>query len=313
MEVNEAGSTTDHTAVSSLTANDGGGSKRSGAQRDGDRLDRVLASVRALGVPGLVVAGFVFIALFPGALTPWDVNECILGRSLETPTWQHPFGFDLFGCDYWTRTLYGARTSMLIGGAVLAGSMAIATFLGAIAGWSGGIVDTVITRSTDAIFAIPIILSALVVFGLTEERTIWQVIGVLTMFAWPPMVRLVRGAVQERVGYQHVEAARAMGASSAYVLRRHVIPHSLRPMLVFAMPYMATIVSLEAVLSFIGAGLQLPAVSWGLMLARLGSQLRVSLRFAEAPHLILPGFVLSLLIWALVRSGERLRNVRVPK
>lgn len=313
MEVNGAGSATGHTAVSSHTADNGGESKRSGGHRDGDRLDRVLASVRALGVPGLVVAGFVFIALFPGALTPWDVNECILGRSLQTPTWQHPFGFDLFGCDYWTRTLYGARTSMLIGGAVLAGSMAIATFLGAIAGWSGGIVDTVITRSTDAIFAIPIILSALVVFGLTEERTIWQVIGVLTMFAWPPMVRLVRGAVQERVGYEHVEAARAMGASSAYVLRRHVIPHSLRPMLVFAMPYMATIVSLEAVLSFIGAGLQLPAVSWGLMLARLGSQLRVSLRFAEAPHLILPGFVLSLLIWALVRSGERLRNVRVPK
>lgn len=291
----------------------GGGSNRSNASRDGDRLDRVLTTVRSLGVPGLVVAGFVFIAIFPGALTPHDVNECILGRSLETPTWQHPFGFDLFGCDYWTRTLYGARTSMLIGGTVIAGAMAIATVLGAIAGWAGGIVDTVITRSTDAVFAIPIILSALVVFGLTDERTVWQVILVLTMFAWPPMVRLVRGAVQERVGYEHVEAARAMGASPAYVLRRHVIPHSLRPMFVFAMPYMATIVSLEAVLSFIGAGLQLPAVSWGLMLARLGSQLRVSLRFAEAPHLILPGFVLSLLIWALVRSGERLRNVRVPK
>ena len=101
------------------------------------------------------------------------------------------------------------------------------------------------------------------VFGVTDERTIWQVIGVLTMFAWPPMVRLVRGAVREHLEYEHVLAARAMGARRTYGLRRHVIPHSLR--------------------------------------------------FAEAPHLILPGFVLSLLVWALVRSGERLRAARVPK
>lgn len=279
----------------------------------GGRLDRTLATVTSLGVPGLVVAAFVFIALFPGALTPHDVNECILARSLDGPSWQHPFGMDLFGCDYWTRTLYGARTSMLIGGMVIAGAILIATVLGAVAAWTGGIFDTVITRVADAVFSIPIVLSALVVFGVTDERTIWQVIGVLTMFAWPPMVRLVRGAVRERLDYEHVLAARAMGARPAYVLRRHVIPHSMRPVLVFAMPYMATIVSLEAVLSFVGAGLQLPTVSWGLMLARLGSQLRVSLRFAEAPHLILPGFVLSLLVWALVRSGERLRAARVPE
>ena len=279
----------------------------------GDRLDRTFATVRSLGVPGLVVAGFVFVALFPGALTPYDVNECILARSLQTPSWQHPFGMDLFGCDYWTRTLYGAQTSMLIGVTVITGAMVIATVLGAAAAWAGGILDTLITRVADAVFAIPIVLSALVVFGVTDERTIWQVIGVLTMFAWPPMVRLVRGAVKERLDYEHVLAAQAEGAGPVYVLRRHVIPFSLRPMMVFAMPYMATIVSLEAVLSFVGAGLQLPTVSWGLMLARLGSQLRVSLRFADAPHLILPGFVLSLLIWALVRSGERLRAARAPE
>lgn len=289
------------------------GREPSNGHNRGDRLDRTLATVTSLGVPGLVVAAFVFIALFPGALTPHDVNECILARSLDAPSWRHPFGMDLFGCDYWTRTLYGARTSMLIGGVVIAGAIVIATVLGAVAAWTGGIADTVITRVADAVFSIPIVLSALVVFGVTDERTIWQVIGVLTMFAWPPMVRLARGAVRERLDYEHVLAARAMGARPAYVLRRHVIPHSMRPVLVFAMPYMATIVSLEAVLSFVGAGLQLPTVSWGLMLARLGSQLRVSLRFAEAPHLILPGFVLSLLVWALVRSGERLRATHVPK
>lgn len=283
------------------------GPQRSNA-RSRDRLGRVLAATHGLGGPGIVVAVFILIAIFPGALSPYDVQECLLSRSLETPSLAHPFGFDLFGCDYWTRTLYGARTSMLIGGSVIVGAMAIATVLGAVAGWFGGIVDTVTTRATDAVFSIPIILSALVVFGITEERTVLQVIVVLTIFAWPPMVRLVRGAVRERSDYEHVVAARAMGASVTYILRRHVIPHSLRPMLVFAMPYMATIISLEAVLSFVGAGLQLPAISWGLMLARLGSQLRVSLRFAEAPHLILPGFVLSLLVWALVRSGDRLRS-----
>lgn len=179
------------------------------------RFQRIRTTLVGLGIPGLVLAGFVLIALFPGVLSPHPVSECLLERSLQTPSFTHPFGTDLYGCDYLTRTLYGARTPLLIGGTVTAGAMAIATLLGAWAGWYGGLVDTVITRQADAMFAIPIVLTALVVFGITEQRTMWQVIIVLTLFAWPPMVRLVRGAVRERSSYEHVQAALALGPGPA--------------------------------------------------------------------------------------------------
>lgn len=95
------------------------------------------------------------------------------------------------------------------------------------------------------------------------------------------------------------------------MIRRHLVPFSLRPMIVFALPYMATVISLEAILSFVGAGLQLPNVSWGLMLANLGSRL-VALRVADAPHLVIPGIALSLLVWSLVEVGNRVRVATDP-
>lgn len=285
---------------------------RSNRPPEPDRVvHRGLAWVRSwgevLGGPGLVLMGFLVVAVAPALFTPYELTPCLLSESLQTPSLQHPFGTDLFGCDYYTRTLYGARTSMLIGGVVIAGSMVIATLLGAVAAWSGGWVDQCISRSADVLFAVPIVFTALVLFGLTDERTMLQVIVVLTLFAWPPMVRVVRGAVRERMQEEHVLAAMAQGARSRYVIRRHLLPFAMRPMAVFALPYMATIISLEAILSFVGAGLQLPNVSWGLMLANLGSRL-VGLRVADAPHPVIPGVALSLLVWALVEVGNRFRE-----
>lgn len=268
---------------------------------------RYWASV--IGGPGIVLLVFLAIAVWPDVLAPHDLQPCVLGDSLEGPSRAHLFGTDLYGCDYLTQLLFGARTSMVIGGAVIAGAMAIATVLGTIAAWAGGWVDQLISRVADVLFAIPIVFTALVIFGITEERTLLQVVVVLTLFAWPPMVRLVRGAVRERLHTEHVLAARALGARPRYVIRRHLVPFSLRPMIVFALPYAATVISLEAILSFLGVALQLPAVSWGLMLANLGSRL-VSSRVAGAPHLVIPGIALSLLVWALVEVGARIRDAR---
>ncbi|MBY5163750.1 ABC transporter permease [Salsipaludibacter albus] len=272
-----------------------------------DRWIRARTTLRSLGGPGIIVAVFVLVAIWPGLLAPHPVNACFLSDSLQPPSLSHPFGTDLMGCDYLTRTLYGARTSMVIGAGVVLGAGLIASVLGTVAGWYGGWVDALVSRSADVLFSIPIILTALVLFGITEERTVLQIVLVLTLFAWPPMLRLVRGAVREQRNEEHVLAARALGAKSGYIMRRHVIMHSIRPMVVFALPYMATIISLEAILSFLGVGLQLPNISWGLMLANLGSRL-VSLRFAGAPHLIIPGIVLSLLVWSLVQIGARVRD-----
>lgn len=282
------------------------------ASRWHDRFDRIRHWASILGGPGIVLAVFLVIAVWPDLFAVQGLTPCLLGNSLQAPSLAHPFGTDLFGCDYLTRVLYGARTSMVIGGVVIAGAMAIATLLGTIAAWSGGWVDQVISRTADVLFSIPIVFTALLLFGLTEERTVLQVVVVLTLFAWPPMVRLVRGAVRERLHEEHVQAARALGAKPSYIIRRHLVPFSLRPMVVFALPYAATVISLEAILSFLGVGLQLPAISWGLMLANLGSRL-VALRVAGAPHLVMPGIALSLLVWSLVEIGARIRDADVPR
>lgn len=279
------------------------------AARATERWETARHWASVIGAPGIVLLVFLAIAIWPDVLAPYDLQPCVLSDSLESPSREHPFGTDLYGCDYLTQLLFGARTSMVIGGTVIAGAMAIATVLGTIAAWSGGWVDQLISRSADVLFSIPIVFTALVIFGITEERTLLQVVIVLTLFAWPPMVRLVRGAVRERLHEEHVLAARALGARPAYVIRRHLVPFSLRPMVVFALPYAATVVSLEAILSFLGVGLQLPTVSWGLMLANLGSRL-VSSRVAGAPHLVIPGIALSLLVWALVEVGARVRDAR---
>lgn len=276
-------------------------------QRLRQRAHRAWGGLRRLGAPGVVLLAFIAMAAFPGLLSTQPLDPCLLSNSLLAPSATHPFGTDLQGCDYMAKTMHGARTSIVIGLGVVAASAVVATLLGGLAGWYDGWIDTTISRFADIMFSIPALLGALFFLSLFDDRSITLVMFVLTLFSWPPMVRLVRGAVRERRTYEHVEAAQVLGAGPGYLLRRHVLPHSLRPMLVFAGPYAATIVSAEAILSFVGAGLQLPANSWGLMLADLEG--RFGNRLVDDPHLYIPGILLSLLVWSLVRIGSRLRGL----
>lgn len=174
----------------------------------------------------------------------------------------------------------------------------IGIVLGGVSGFFGGWVDTIVSRATDIVFSVPAIVGALLLFGFLDNRSVLLVIGVLTFFSWPPVVSLVRGAVIETRESAFVESAVALGASKARVLFRHVIPNSLRPLFVFLPPFAASIISMEAILSFVGAGLQLPTVSWGLLLENLGRDLY------QAPHLLIPGFFLAALVYALVLLGD---------
>jgi oligopeptide transport system permease protein len=191
---------------------------------------------------------------------------------------------------------------------VLAGAMLIALVLGALAGWYGGWIDAMVSSASDIVFSIPALLGALVILSITGERTMFNVILLLTLFSWPPMVRIVRAVVQTQAQVEHAEASRAQGAANRYTLRRHVLPYSLRPLFVFGAPYTATIISAEAVLSFVGAGLQEPINSWGLMLADAQGRFTEGV---EAFHLLAPAVPLTLLVWALLRVSTRLR-ARTP-
>jgi len=263
---------------------------------------------RASREPMLVVAAsmltlLVALAVVPGAFTRTDPRACDLDRSREPPSLDHLFGVDTLGCDYLAQIIYGARTSLSVAVLTLVVTVSVALVLGGLAGYRGGWLDTVVSRTTDAWAAVPLLLGGVVVLTSTEQRGILQVSLVLALFGWPAMVRLVRSSVMTSASRDHVLAARALGAGSWRVLRRHVLPHSVRPLVAYASGFAGVVIAAEATLTYIGTGLQLPTISWGIMLFRAQD------RVTQAPHLIVfPALALTFTVLAFVLLGEALRR-----
>ena len=249
------------------------------------------------------------MAIWPGLFTNADPLACNLADSLLTPSAEHWFGTDLQGCDYYARTLYGARVSITIGVLVTAVSTLIAVALGSIAGFYGGFVDTVIARITDIWFAIPTILGGIVILrSVFSTRGLFQVSVVLIVLGWPTMLRLARSAVLSVKETDYIDAARALGASNLRIIRRHVLPNSIAPVIVYATITVGVIIAAEAALSFLGVGLQLPAISWGLMISVAQN------RILQAPHLLLfPAMFLSATVFSFILMGDALRDALDPR
>jgi oligopeptide transport system permease protein len=259
-------------------------------------------------VASALILLFGAMAVAPQLFTDADPRACNLSRSLERPSAEHWFGFDLQGCDYYALVVYGARVSIAVGLLVTVGAVAIAVLLGSIAGYYGGMIDTVIARVTDIWFGLPYILAAIVILSVIGTRGLPQVSLVLLVVGWPTMLRLMRSSVLSVKETDYVQAARALGASSPRVLRRHVLPNAIAPVIVYATIYIGIMIAAEATLSFLGVGLELPAISWGLMISV--AQTRV----LSAPHLLLfPGLFLSATVFSFILLGDALRDALDPK
>lgn len=259
-------------------------------------------------ISALLILVFVVMAIAPQLFTNGDPRHCPLDRSLGGPSADHWFGFDLQGCDYYTRVVYGARVSIVIGTLTTIGAVAIALLLGSLAGFYGGLVDTLISRVTDIVFGLPFILGAIVVLTVVSERNLWWVTLVLIALGWTTMTRLTRSSVLSVRDADYVQAARALGANDVRLLTRHVLPNALAPVIVYATIYIGIIIAAEASLSFLGVGLQLPAISWGLMISE--AQTRV----LSTPHLLFfPGLFLSLTVLSFILMGDALRDALDPK
>jgi len=252
---------------------------------------------------GLLLGGFALMALLPSLFTDADPRDCNLAESLLPPSREHPFGYDLQGCDYLAKTVYGARTSLGIAVLVVLGTTLIALVVGALAGFVGGRTDALLTRLTDVWSGIPLILGGLLVLSGTDERGPLQVAVVLTVFGWPAMVRVLRASVLETRERDFVTAARALGARPSRVLLKHVLPHSVRPLIVSASAYAGFIVAAESTLTFAGSGLGRPTQSWGIQL------FEAQARVAVAPHLLIfPAVFLVAAVVGFVLLGEALRR-----
>lgn len=268
-------------------------------------VDALLRDPRAV-VAMALIAVFGVMAVAPAVFTRGDPLDCTLTRSLAAPRAGSWFGHDLQGCDLWTQAAYGARSSLLVGGLVVVAAAAIGTVLGALAGFLGGVVDLLLARITDLWLSIPLVLGGLVVLSFVDRRGVPQVALVLALLGWPPILRLVRAQVMKLKGEDYVLAARALGASEFRILFRHIVPNALGPVVVYGAAYVGVAISAEALLSFMGVGLQQPAISWGIMLSESRD------RLASAPHLLLPGVLLVALVGAFVLLGEAARAATDP-
>lgn len=260
------------------------------------RLTSTAKPVRLMAM--VVLAAAVAVALFPGLAAPWDPAVCSITRSLAPPSFPfHPFGYDIQGCDLFGLTLVGTQASMLVGiGATLI-SAGAALVIGVMTGVIGGVFDEIVSRVVDVVTAVPVILVGLVVLTAVERRGPLLVILVLSVAAWPIHTGIVRSVAIRTSREPFVDAARALGASRSRVVFRHVLPHTVGALLAVLPTTVAFSIGVEAVLTFLGAGLQLPAVSWGVLLGE------AQIHLARAPHLLLPGLAIVVVSAALFVIG----------
>ncbi|GAA3173439.1 ABC transporter permease [Blastococcus jejuensis] len=260
---------------------------------------------------------FVLMALFPTLFARGiDPRSCSLTNSKATPSAGHWLGYDQQGCDYMANIVYGARNSLLIGVLGVLGVLVLGVVVGAIAGFYGRLTDSILSRLTDIFYALPLILGALVLLRVgpstnlpvISERGPGAVAIALAAFGWMTAMRLVRSQVIAVKSSDYVAAARAMGASDFRILVRHILPNAVAPVLVYATITIGVLIAAEATLTYLGVGLQAPAISWGLQIADGQSLLRT------APHLVLfPSIILTLTVMAFIMMGDALRDALDPR
>ena len=265
----------------------------------------------AFALAAALVLLMILTAIFPQAFAGWfghgDPNACNLADSALGPRSGHPFGFDVQGCDVYANVIYGARDSITIGLLASLFGMVVAVVLGSLSAFYGGWVDMVVGRISDVFFGMPFLLGALVVLTAWRTHSVWTVSIALAVFGWPPLTRLMRASVLSVKEADYVLAARGTGASDWRLLRRHILPNALGPVIVITALSIGGVIGAEATLTFLGVGLQPPAISWGLQLANAQSDFQVH------PHLLIfPGLFLSATVLAFVILGDALEDMLDP-
>ena len=260
----------------------------------------------ALGLVLLVV--FVICAVFAPWLAPYDPAQLDLPGRLMSPSAAHWFGTDELGRDILSRTLYGARISLIVSVSVVGISLAIGIVAGGLSGFYGGWLDTVMNiYVTNAFMSLPGILLA-IAFVAFMGPGLFNVILALAISGWVGYARLVRAQVMAVKEREFVEAARALGATDWRIMWRHVLPNTLQPLIVQGAIGMAGAVLAEATLSFLGLGVPPPAASWGSMLNDARSHL------FDSPHLVFfPAMAVMLTVLSFNFIGDALRDYMDPR
>lgn len=248
------------------------------------------------------------VALFPGLFTSISPTACTLSSSNGGPSADHPFGFTFQGCDVYARVIFGTQASVTVGILATALVTLVGVVIGALAGYYGGFFDAIVSRVGDIFFAVPTVLGAIVLLSVVPDRTPVVIAFVLSIFAWPQVARIMRGAVLTARNSDYVTASVALGVSKFKILLRHVIPNAIAPVIVVATVSLGTFIVAEATLSFLGIGLGSQTMSWGNDI----SQAQTSIR--TAPQVLLyPAAALSVTVLAFLMLGDVVRDALDPQ
>lgn len=258
----------------------------------------------------LTLAVLTCMVLLADVIAPYDPTQIDLRARLQPPvlvsdagTWAHPLGTDATGRDILSRVLYGGQVSLVIGAAATVLGLAVGTLIGLVSGYLRGWVDEVLMYIVDVQLALPFILLAIAV-ALVLGKTLFVLIALAAISTVPIVARLVRGEVLSLREREFVTAARAAGASSAHIIRTHLLPNIAGPVLVLAALSIGRIILLESGLSFLGIGVQPPTPSWGSMINE-GRELLSTAWWLST----VPGVFLLILTMAIGTLGDWLRDV----
>lgn len=290
-----------------------------------------------LGVLGLVIVlGLIFCGLFANVIAPFEPNQIDFAAKQESPSVDHPFGTDRLGRDVLSRTIYGARISLLVGiVAVLVGTT-LGTTLGVISGYVGKWADSFIQRGIDILLAFPAVILLLAIIAVIgdEDSAVRRFLANSTPlpegeFLGVPVfldivvisigigvavavgtARIVRGAVLSLKENQYIEAARAMGASDWRIMRKHILPNVAALVVVLASVFLPIAILAEAAISFLGIGIPEPTPSWG---ADMTGPNRADANSGIWWPVFFPGLALSLVVLGFNLLGDSFRDISDPR
>ena len=257
---------------------------------------------RAAVTGGVVLAVMVVLAILTPWIAPYGYEAQNLDLGATSPSAAHWLGTDIFGRDLLTQILYGGRISLAVGFIATAVALAIGVTWGAVAGYVGGRIDSVMMRFVDILYALPFmifIILLMVVFG----RNILLLFLAIGAVEWLTMARIMRTQVQSLRQQEFVEAAVSLGLPPSAIIFKHIIPNALGPIIVYTTLTIPSVMLLEAFLSFLGLGIQPPQTSWGLLIS-YGAE-----TMEEYPWLLIfPGLALTITLFSLNFLGDGLRD-----
>jgi len=275
-----------------------------------------------MAIFGTVVLILMVVYSFGGALffSEADANRTETGARLQAPTREHPFGTDTIGRDILARTIYGGQISLLIGITAMLVELAFGVTIGAMAGYFGGKLDSILMRVTEAMLIIPQIFLLLVIakyfaqsipnlklMGRTFSGSVLVIILVIGITSWPYLARIVRAQFLSVKENDFILAARATGTSTRDIIFRHILPNSTAPIIVAATLGVAAAITLEAYISFLGLGVRPPTATWGNMLEGAYNYIDTAwwLWF-------FPGFLIAVTVLSMNFLGDGLRDALDP-